>query len=162
MGFKVGFSEAIITPEIGLPMGGYGMRRGNATGIHDDLYARAAYLNFNNKESLLISVDVLSFPLEVVKFYRKMISLKTGIERQRIFICALHNHSGPDTIGITNYNRGLFRLKLVKKIFFDIGRKLTKLAQQAKKKCQEALVATGKRLMEKRLIIKLLCITILM
>jgi neutral ceramidase len=153
MGFKAGFSEVIITPETGLPMGGYGMRRGNATGVHDHLFARAAYFLFQEQESLLISADVLSFPLEVIKFYRKMIFLKTGIAPQRIFICALHNHSGPDTIGIKSYNRGLFRLKLVKKIFFDIGKKLIKLARQAKERCQEALVATGKRLLEKRLII---------
>ncbi len=153
MGFKAGFSEVIITPEIGLPMGGYGMRRGNATGVHDHLFARATYLLFQDQESLLISADVLSLPLEVIKLYRKMISLVTGIPPGRIFICALYNHSGPDTIGITSYNRGLFRLKLVKKIFFDIGKKLIKLAQQAKASCQDALVATGQRVMEKRLIV---------
>ncbi|NVM28778.1 MAG: neutral/alkaline non-lysosomal ceramidase N-terminal domain-containing protein [Candidatus Helarchaeota archaeon] len=153
MGFKVGFSKIVITPKIGTPMGGYGARIGNSSGIHDDLFARSVYFNHNGEESLIISADVLSFPLEVVKFYRKLINQKTGIKKPRIFICALHNHSGPDTIGITLPTRGFFRLKFAKQIFIDLGRKIIKVAQQAKKNSREAIIGADKKLMEKRLII---------
>ncbi|MHA1358568.1 MAG: hypothetical protein ACTSRC_10660 [Candidatus Helarchaeota archaeon] len=153
MGFKVGFAEIVITPEIGLPMGGYGARIGNSTGIHDNLFARAVYMNFNTQESLLISMDVLSLPLVVIKYYRQLIHHATGIDKQRICICALHNHSGPDTIGITHPLRGLFRLRLQEELFIKIGKKMIELCLKAKHTCQDALFATGKNLMEQRLII---------
>ncbi len=153
MDFKVGFAEDIITPEINLPMGGYSARKGNAIGIHDDLFARAAYFNFQNRESIIISADVLSFPLKIIKFYQKIIAKNVGIPSNRILICALHNHSGPDTIGLTHPFHGFFVSNLNKQIFLDMGRQFIKIANQAKKAQQHAIIGAEKTIMEKRLII---------
>ncbi|NVM52207.1 MAG: hypothetical protein HWN66_00800 [Candidatus Helarchaeota archaeon] len=152
-GFKVGFSDIIITPKLHLPMGGYGARLCNATGVHDDLFARAVYFNYNNGESLIIAADILSFPLKAIKYYRKLINHQIGIEEQRIFICALHNHSGPDTMGLIHPLRGFFRSSLDVRYFLKLGKKFVKLAENAKMSSQEALVDAEKRVMEKRLII---------
>ena len=153
MGFKVGFSEVVITPKLNLPMGGYSARIGKSSGIHDNLFARAVYFNYNNDESLLISADILSFSLEAVKFYRKVIFKKTGIDEDRIFICALHNHSGPDTMGLILPLPGFLRRSLDVKYLLNLGEKFVKLAQNAKSNSREALVGVGQQLMEKRLII---------
>ncbi len=153
MGFKVGFSEVIITPKLNLTMGGYSARIGKATGVHDHLFARAVYFNYNGDESLLISTDLLSLSLKTIKYYRKLIYKKTGINENRIFLCALHNHSGPDTMGIITPIKGFFRRGLNTNYFLKLGKYLTQLAQDVKSNAFEALVGVKKELMEKRLIV---------
>lgn len=149
----VGFSEIIITPKIGSPMGGYSARIGNSSGIHDDLFARAIYLRYDDKESLIVSADILSIPLEIVKFYRKLIYQEIGIQESQIFICALHNHSGPDTMGIINPLRGFFRPGLDLTYFQKLGLKFVTLAQKAKNNSQDANIGAAKEPIQKRLII---------
>ena len=153
MGFKVGFSEVIITPKLNLTMGGYSARIGKATGVHDHLFARAVYFNYNGDESLLISTDLLSISLKTIKYFRKLIFKKTGIDENRIFVCALHNHSGPDTMGLISPIKGFFRRGLNINYFLKLGTHLIQLAQDAKSNSFEALVGVKKGLIEKRLIV---------
>ena len=42
MTFRAGAAEVVITPPVGTFLDGYGSRSSGSTGVHDDLYARAA------------------------------------------------------------------------------------------------------------------------
>ena len=62
------------------------------TGIHDDLFIKAVYIsNSASEELLLVSVDAGDVSEKILP----VISEKTGIDRDRIFVMATHTHAAP-------------------------------------------------------------------
>lgn len=79
-------------------MGGYGARKGPATGVHDDLYVRSLVFAADGGERFaLITCDLLNFDRPVVERTRELAALATGIAPERIMLAASHTHSGPST-----------------------------------------------------------------
>jgi neutral ceramidase len=79
-------------------MGGYGARKGPATGVHDDLYVRSILFEADGGERFgLITCDLLNFDRPVVERVRALVSSATGLAPERIMLAASHTHSGPST-----------------------------------------------------------------
>jgi len=129
---KIGFSAMKITPEQDLakiPLGGYYVRY--ATGIHDDIYVRTIYMAAN-EEILIIACDLLALFGKFIKRMKMEIHRYTGVKEANILICALHDHSAPDTLGLEGF-RGLVKYTLRGDWFPAIESTIVKSAIEAKK-----------------------------
>ena len=93
---KAGFGKSIITPRVGARLMGYANRTSPSIGVHDDLCARALALESNGDAWVLCAVDLCYLREPQVKAVREIVEQKTGFPADRIFLCAVHTHSGPD------------------------------------------------------------------
>lgn len=96
--FKAGFAEAIISPQVGVRMGGFASRVKPSVGIHDDLMARSLALGMDEESAIMVSCDLLALDDEMVKAIRETIETETGIAGDRVLLAATHTHSGPDIV----------------------------------------------------------------
>jgi neutral ceramidase len=94
---QIGVSQVNITPDIPIPMSGYGSRKDPFTGVHDGLFASALYFRSPETDLLLITSDLIGFNMQFVDETREMISDRIGIPMKNIMITAVHNHGGPVT-----------------------------------------------------------------
>ncbi|MFB0522144.1 MAG: neutral/alkaline non-lysosomal ceramidase N-terminal domain-containing protein, partial [Candidatus Bathyarchaeia archaeon] len=94
---KVGVASASITPPVGVPMAGYGARKGVSKGIHDDLYAKAIVFDEGDMKAALIRCDLIGLRRDAVKETRELIESEMGIDGDNIMITCTHTHSGPIT-----------------------------------------------------------------
>jgi len=109
--FTVDRGNAQIDPKsasryAGIYLAGFGHNR-MATGMHDDLWARALVLESGTTKIAIVSLDLIGytqdggyFGLELAK---KRIDPKLGI--QEVLLTCTHDHEGPDTIGIWGANQ---------------------------------------------------------
>lgn len=79
-------------------MAGYGKSR-PATGVHDPLYARAVALKQGDEFVVLVALDVVGFSLVRVNEIRSILE-KERIPKGRLIVSSIHNHEGPDTMGL--------------------------------------------------------------
>ena len=91
---QVGTAKIRITPPIGIPMAGYYHERG-ATGVHDDLFARAIVLEEGGQKVALVSLDLITTRRHHVVAARKAIEARCDIEGDRVMMSATHAHTGP-------------------------------------------------------------------
>ena len=98
---KYGYSQRIITPPLGAQMAGFlGERK--AEGVHDDLYAKALYLEFTEHQKFfLIALDTLAISLDFSQAVASQLESHTGIPKDHILIAATHTHSGPEGLQST-------------------------------------------------------------
>lgn len=90
-----GAAVANITPEIGIPMGGYSARQGMATGVHDRLFARTAAFS-DGTTTLVISVcDLVGIGSQIVSRVRQLAESELRIPPANVLVAATHTHSGP-------------------------------------------------------------------
>jgi len=92
-----GTAKIKITPDVPIPMSGYGSRKGPFRGIHDDLFARVVAFSDGTQKAILISADVIGFSHSFWEETTRGITRETGIKKEFIFLAAVHNHSGPVT-----------------------------------------------------------------
>lgn len=92
---KIGLAERTITPALGVPMAGYGARKGTAEGVHDDLHVRALVVEGEPDSVAIVSASVIGLPQDVIDDVRCRIAGKTGLPGQNIMLAATHTHSGP-------------------------------------------------------------------
>jgi hypothetical protein len=101
---RAGAAQVKITPPRGAPMAGYYSNR-NATGVHDDLYAKAIVLDDGETTAALVACDIIGMPRPVVDSARRLIEAKTGIPAGHVAISATHAHTGPVLeTGASRYN----------------------------------------------------------
>ena len=81
-----------------MPLAGFAARQSVASGIHDDLFARALVLENRGEVAALVSVDVLALPGEFVNRVRRAIAERTGIGPETVMVACTHTHAGPVTI----------------------------------------------------------------
>jgi hypothetical protein len=85
----------------GIYLAGFGNNR-MATGMHDDLWARALVLEFMGKRIAVVSLDLIGYSQDSGYFglehAKRLIDPGLGI--QQILLTSTHNHEGPDTIGL--------------------------------------------------------------
>ena len=93
-----GICKICISPPPGVPLAGFAARQSVASGIHDDLFARALVLENRGEVAALVSVDVLALPGEFVNRVRRAIAERTGIGPETVMIACTHTHAGPVTI----------------------------------------------------------------
>ncbi|HUK63064.1 MAG TPA: neutral/alkaline non-lysosomal ceramidase N-terminal domain-containing protein, partial [Dongiaceae bacterium] len=95
-----------ITPELGVPLMGYGARVGGAKAVADRLYARALSLSSDSKHSiLLVSAELCLIDSAQASDLRSRIASRTGLSADAILVACTHTHSGPDT-GVAERNAG--------------------------------------------------------
>ncbi len=87
-----------LTPELGVPLMGYGARVGRARSVADRLHARAIALDDGGPSSLIaVSADLCLIAPEQAIDVRERIGAATGVPTSRILVACTHTHSGPDT-----------------------------------------------------------------
>ena len=95
--FFAGSAKIRITPEIPIPMSGYGGRTAPFSGVHDDLYARVIVISDGTNKAVIISADVIGFSNSFWEETTQRITKETGIKKEFVLLAAVHNHGGPVT-----------------------------------------------------------------
>jgi len=85
-----------ITPPIGLRMSGYEERKHGSIGIKDELYANILVLDNSKTKLALVTMDVIGVDKVFMQYVRDLVSSKTDISKDAIFVNASHTHSGPE------------------------------------------------------------------
>jgi len=95
-GYLVGYARIKITPEVPVPLMGYGNTiRRISSNVLDDLYATSVAITDSEKNTILL-IGTDSCTPNFVASIRETISEATGIPVENILINATHNHSAPD------------------------------------------------------------------
>src|SRR6476620_93923 len=89
-----------ITPEESVFLYGYPHVSRMSSGVGDPLLASALYLANEQCRLFFIEVDVIWLSKSQVAEARRRISVQTGVEPDRIAVCASHTPSGPVTVPI--------------------------------------------------------------
>ncbi|MCS6953107.1 MAG: hypothetical protein RMK57_11960 [Bryobacterales bacterium] len=92
---RVGAAAVKITPPVGLPLAGYYHVR-LATGMHDELYAKALVLEGSGSRAALVACDLIALEGDLVEAARQLIERTTGLRGDRVMISATHTHTGPE------------------------------------------------------------------
>lgn len=93
---RAGVGMRIINPPLNTPMAGFCAREGGATGVHDDLTAKALVLEDERHAVAIVCLDIIYISLQRTQRIRRTINEITGIPAENIMIATSHNHSGPD------------------------------------------------------------------
>ena len=96
---KAGFAEIVITPKDGKCfLAGYGGPW--STGVHDDLYASAVYLEEGDTKAILMSLDLIGMRADLVARMKGCVQRGADVDTDNIFFTCTHTHEGPDTMGL--------------------------------------------------------------
>lgn len=114
---KAGFAQRDITPDIGMEQpGGYGKSYHRT--FHDPCKVRVALFDDGQKTAVVIGLDSLVVPRQVVLDARAQIEKATGIKGDAVLICASHSHSsGP--VGMVMPGEYDTASDLVKKLAYE-------------------------------------------
>jgi len=93
---RVGLSETVLTPPVGVRLSGYGDRTAASTGVLDDLYAKAVVLDNGDRRLALVVCDLLGLGRPIVAAIREAVGRHTGIAASDVMVTATHTHCGPD------------------------------------------------------------------
>ncbi len=97
--FTAGVSKVEITPPVGTPLAGYAKRRGKpSVGIRDPLYVRVLALSDGEDTAVILSTDLLVFPMPLAEKVIDRLEKEFGLPRQGIVLAATHTHSGAGAI----------------------------------------------------------------
>lgn len=132
-----------ITPPLGMPLAGYYSPRG-ATGVHDELWARALVVEGQGGRAAVVSCDLIHLTQEAGDAARALIAQKTGIPRERIVVTASHTHTGPVLIGTHDrYMLGEEQLALARKYAEELPGRIAEAAAEAAAQLQPARLLLG-------------------
>lgn len=96
---KCGAATRVLNLKPGHPLGGYADRAGDATGTSGNLTARAIAIgNGDAPGALIIALDLLHSPSDLVHAVTARISEDLGLAPQQILVNAIHTHCGPRDI----------------------------------------------------------------
>lgn len=93
---KAGAAALDITPPVGVDLCGYAGRSGPSTGVHDELHAKALYLEAGGR-ALVITADIIGLDYDSIQSVREQVGRTTGLSPDQIMIGCSHTHSGPGT-----------------------------------------------------------------
>ncbi len=96
-----GAAKVDITPPIGTPLGGYGVRRDKPSiGIYDRLYARALALSDGEDIVIIVGTDLLAISDDIYEGVFKRVKEEIpSLEREDLLISATHTHSATGGLG---------------------------------------------------------------
>ena len=95
-----GFGRVDVTPMLGVSINGYYKVR-NAEGVLDNLEINALALGCDDDKVLLLSIDNLGIPMDLMNTYRQHIAEVTGLPFEAILIHATHTHTSASLRGST-------------------------------------------------------------
>jgi hypothetical protein len=88
--FMGGFQGAVLLPYTGKPV----------QGVHDPLFAKILVLKQSDLTIVHISFDFVGLFHKYVNVLKREIHAQTGVPEENVIVSSLHNHEGPDTMGI--------------------------------------------------------------
>lgn len=91
---KIGAGASVITPFLDAQMAGYFYPRA-ADGLHDDLFAKALFIDDGKNKVVLVACDLNAMPKAAATGAREQIKKRFGIPADRVMISATHSHTGP-------------------------------------------------------------------
>lgn len=96
--FSVGYSRVDITPELAVPMAGYGnTTKRLSQNIQDYLYATSIAINDGQGNTVVfLTLDLQRASDVIVTTLRPMLAAETGLPESAFQITGTHTHSGPD------------------------------------------------------------------
>jgi neutral ceramidase len=153
-GFRAGFAERDITPEIGMEQpGGYG--KSYHTSFHDPCKVRAAVFDDGRGVAALVGVDAGAVPRALVEQSRQKIAEHCKIPPHAVLIGASHSHSSGPIEGVMpgEYDHASPLVKklayerstCVDPVYFDrVRTEIVTAVGQAYSSRQPALCAIGK------------------
>ncbi|MBM3189714.1 MAG: hypothetical protein FJZ90_13435 [Chloroflexi bacterium] len=101
---KAGFAEAVITPPDGKCfLAGYAGPW--ATGVHDDVYASAVYLDDGETRALLVSFDLIALEAPHISRLKRVVRGALDVPEDHIFFTCTHTHEGPEVRKRKHYMR---------------------------------------------------------
>ncbi|MEA2674799.1 MAG: hypothetical protein QOI92_1991 [Chloroflexota bacterium] len=127
---KIGAASADITPELGLTMEGYDVRKEGASGIHDPLMVRVLVAEGAEATVALIVADLIQVDPPLQDVVAAEVLRRTGIPRERLQLVGTHTHSGP-------------MLREPSPVVDRIGDTIADTVEQAWQARREALAAIG-------------------
>jgi hypothetical protein len=95
-GLRAGYGEAVITPPLGVELSGYGFyleRR--ATGVLDDLKARAVVLDDGRTRLVLTACDLIGLTVDAADDIRTKIARLADVPVAQTLLSCTHTHTGP-------------------------------------------------------------------
>ena len=97
---KAGTASMVITPPVGIVLGGNGRKDNKSRGVHDNLYANIIILSNSDSVVVFIGLDLGGISGNNVSDMKNLISKRYNIEDKDIVVCATHTHSGPNVIKV--------------------------------------------------------------
>ncbi len=91
---RAGAAEVVITPPMGAAISGYFEER-RATGILDDIHAKALVLDDGETQVAFVALDALGIERPEVMAIRTLVEETTGIPGDNVMVSATHIHTGP-------------------------------------------------------------------
>ena len=128
---RIGFAKRAITPAVGgkpVYLAGFANDR-RATGIHDDLWARAIALGDleSRQRIVLVSVDLIGvFRSDVLKARSLLAAKAPGAI---LLVASTHDHEGPDTMGL--WGKGRFSSGVDPEYLGRVRRTIADVAREA-------------------------------
>ncbi|MBD3374803.1 hypothetical protein GF406_07210 [candidate division KSB1 bacterium] len=129
--------KVVITPPLGTEM--VEPRGTLATGVHDELYARAMVLSDGRTKVAIVTLDLIGLDFKLVDRIQKAVFSKTGIPATHLMLSCSHTHNAPITVelgpSMSNRNRQ-WESAMVEKV--------AKLVSSTQKKLFPVNLAVGK------------------
>ncbi len=95
---KAGFGRRDVTPQLGVPLGGYAVPDRVAGAAADPLHANCIVLEDDTQLAVWIVLDWLSTCSRITNRIREAVAAATGIAGKAIHVSATHTHSAPNTL----------------------------------------------------------------
>ncbi|QIA26715.1 hypothetical protein DYI95_003540 [Thermaerobacter sp. PB12/4term] len=90
-----GVASRVITPHGSWAMDGYILRDGPSTGVLDDLWAQALWLDDGQRQAVLVTLDLVGVDEPFTAQLRAAIAGRFGVPGHHVLVAASHTHSGP-------------------------------------------------------------------
>ncbi len=90
---RAGFARSDLTPSVGMEIPG-GFAKNFSKGVHDPLWAEAAYFSNGTVTLAVVGVDLINIPVGIVQDARRQAEARCGIPAGNILIGASHTHNG--------------------------------------------------------------------
>jgi hypothetical protein len=94
-GWKVGVARAVVTPETGVWLAGYGTKRAPDGKLHDLWMKALALEDSRGRRAVLITSDFQGVPKVMSDPVFDRLRTKYGLERDQVMLTFSHNHCGP-------------------------------------------------------------------
>lgn len=95
---KAGFGSAVISPTPPVYLAGFGARTQPAESVHEDLEARALYLDDGSTALCLVVCDLLGMSPDNAAAVRSPVAAKLEVPHSHVVVACTHTHSGPSLI----------------------------------------------------------------
>src|SRR5437588_1827945 len=99
--YQAGVAQVDITPAYPVRLSGFGFRRTESEGVTQPIWAKALAIDDGKAgPAVLITVDNLGVPDDVVAEIASRLEKQSGLKRERLAVTATHTHTAPMLKGV--------------------------------------------------------------